>query len=158
MKRLLVQILSLLTLLTISAHAAPPTIPPPARNDKCPVCGMFVAKYREWIAAIRFTDGVLLYFDGVKDLMTFYHSPGSFAQGRASRGIRDIVATDYYSLQQIDATKAFYVVGSDVYGPMGNELIPFGDRKDAEEFLKDHKGKRILRFNEITPALLKTLQ
>jgi len=147
-----------LVFMTPFADAASPAIPPPAKSDKCPVCGMFVAKYREWLAAIRFTDGSVVYFDGMKDLMTFYHAPGSFLRGRTSRDIREIIATDYYSLQQVDATKALYVIGSDTYGPMGKELIPFATRADAEEFMKDHRGKRILRFTEITPAVLKSLQ
>ena len=65
--------------------------------------------------------------------------------------------TDYYSLESIEGTRAFYVIGSDVFGPMGKELIPFGKETEAREFLKDHKGKKILRFQEITPEILKTL-
>jgi len=57
----------------------------------------------------------------------------------------------------IDGLKAFYVIGSDVYGPMGRELIPFGSRSDAEEFRKDHQGKAVLEFNGITPDAVKGL-
>jgi nitrous oxide reductase accessory protein NosL len=53
----------------------------------------------------------------------------------------------------IDGTKAYYVIGSDTYGPMGHELIPFKDLSDAKNFLKDHKGKKILKFQEIKPTL-----
>jgi nitrous oxide reductase accessory protein NosL len=65
--------------------------------------------------------------------------------------------TEYYDLHPINALKAFFVVGSDVYGPMGRELIPFTTRSDAEGFLKDHKGRLILRFEDITPKLIATL-
>jgi nitrous oxide reductase accessory protein NosL len=41
---------------------------------------------------------------------------------------------------------------------MGKELVPFGTRADADGFLRDHRGKRILRFGEITPATLKELE
>jgi copper chaperone NosL len=41
------------------------------------------------------------------------------------------------------------VIGSEVTGPMGHELIPLASRADAEEFLRDHQGRRILRFNEV---------
>ena len=47
--------------------------------------------------------------------------------------------------------------GSDVYGPMGRELIPFGDEAAAKEFLADHKGQAILGFSQITPAVVKGL-
>ena len=64
---------------------------------------------------------------------------------------------DYYGLSWIDARKAWYVLGSDVYGPMGRELIPLEREADAREFMKDHKGMRIIRFSEATPEVIKTL-
>ena len=32
--------------------------------------------------------------------------------------------------------KAFYVIGSNVYGPMGEELIPFKNEDEAKKFMK----------------------
>ena len=61
--------------------------------------------------------------------------------------------TDYYSLEPIDGRAAFYVIGSDVFGPMGKELVPFARREDAEEFLRDHSGRRIIVFDEIEREL-----
>ena len=49
------------------------------------------------------------------------------------------------------------VVGSDVLGPMGHELVPFVSENDAREFLEDHDGVRILRFDDIDPDLLRDL-
>ena len=65
-------------------------------------------------------------------------------------GISKILVSEYYSQKAIDATKAYYVVGSDVYGPMGAELIPFSSQKEAKTFYMDHKGVKILKFSEIT--------
>ena len=64
--------------------------------------------------------------------------------------------TDYYSVAAIDGRKAFYVIGSDVRGPMGKELVPFAKKADADAFLKDHRGQKVLRFDEITPATLQS--
>jgi nitrous oxide reductase accessory protein NosL len=61
--------------------------------------------------------------------------------------------TDYYNLQLVDAKTAFYVIGSDVLGPMGHELVPLATRADAEDFMKEHKGRRILGFAEVTRDL-----
>jgi nitrous oxide reductase accessory protein NosL len=47
--------------------------------------------------------------------------------------------------------------GSDVFGPMGNELVPFNKESDAREFMKDHTGKKILRFSDITLDMVKAL-
>ena len=57
----------------------------------------------------------------------------------------------------IEARSAFYVIGSDVLGPMGHELLPFEELEAAEEFLEDHEGKTILRFEEVTPAIIESL-
>jgi nitrous oxide reductase accessory protein NosL len=57
----------------------------------------------------------------------------------------------------LDARKAFFVIGSDVYGPMGRELIPFFTKEDALVFKKDHNGTRILVFEQVTPAVIRKL-
>ena len=41
---------------------------------------------------------------------------------------------------------------------MGKELVPFGRPADAHAFLKDHKGKRVLRFSDVTPNILKSME
>ena len=33
---------------------------------------------------------------------------------------------------------------------MGNELIPFEQESDAKTFLKDHRGKKIVRFDQVS--------
>jgi len=40
---------------------------------------------------------------------------------------------------------------------MGRELIALATQKDAEEFLRDHKGKRILKFEDITVKVIRSL-
>jgi len=60
-----------------------------------------------------------------------------------------MLVTDYYTLESLPAKDALFVTGSNVYGPMGNELIPFKNRKEAENFLSDHKGEKILGFKDI---------
>ena len=122
-----------------------------AKEVKCPVCGMFVAKYPKWAARIE-ADGKNYYFDGVKDMMKFYIFDIDFPFDRTK--ITHIEVTDFYTLKAIDAKEAFYVIGSDVYGPMGNELIPFMGQDAAENFMRDHRGEKIILFKEITPHLV----
>jgi copper chaperone NosL len=121
------------------------------KEAKCPVCGMFVAKYPKWAALIAVKEHKH-YFDGVKDMMKFYIFDVDFPYNRTQ--ITRIEVTDFYTLQAIDAKKAFYVIGSDVYGPMGNELIPFDTYEAAENFMKDHNGKKIILFDKITAKLV----
>ena len=128
-----------------------------APADKCPVCGMFVAKFPDFVDQIVFKDGTHAFFDGVKDMMKYYFDLPKYNPGKTKADIAVILVTDYYTLKLSDALKAWYVAGSDVYGPMGKELMPFKDEAAAKEFKVDHKGTTILSFQDITPALIKTL-
>jgi copper chaperone NosL len=140
-----------------SATAAEKSLVAPAKA-KCPVCGMFVAKYTEWVCSIGLKDGTTAYFDGPKDLFKFYLNPARYGAPWKQADIGAIQVRDYYSLASVDGRQAYFVFGSDVFGPMGKELIPFAKKADAEGFLKDHGGKRIVRFGEITQALMKSLE
>ncbi len=130
----------------------------PSPTDKCPVCGMFVAKYPDFVARLIFEDGSSACFDGVKDMMKYYYNQAAYDPAKTAKKITAIWVTDYYTLKAIDGRQAYYVVGSEVYGPMGKELIPFLEEGAAQEFVKDHKGKSILRFQEITPEVLRSLE
>jgi len=135
-------------------RAEPVDLPKPGERDVCPVCGMFVAKYPYWVATIRFRDGRLEHFDGAKDLWKYLLDMPRWARGRTRDDIEAIGVTAYYEGERIAATPAWYVIGSDVYGPMGHELVPHASEADAKEFLADHKGRRILRAAAITLPLL----
>ncbi|MEI6246672.1 MAG: nitrous oxide reductase accessory protein NosL [Acidobacteriota bacterium] len=128
--------------------------PQPGPKDLCPVCGMIVSKYRNWTATVVWKDGRADYFDGAKDMFKFLQALPEYARGRTRDGIKTIVVTEFYDLKPIDARGAWYVIGSDVLGPMGYELVPLATKVDADDFLKDHLGTRILRFDEITPAII----
>jgi nitrous oxide reductase accessory protein NosL len=126
-------------------------------GDKCPVCGMFVAKYPDFVDQIVFKDGTHAFFDGVKDMMKYYFDLPKYNPKKTTADIAAILVTDYYTMTSVDGLQAFYVIGSDVYGPMGKELMPFKDEAAAKEFKVDHKGASILLFKDITPEIIKTL-
>jgi nitrous oxide reductase accessory protein NosL len=79
--------------------------------------------------------------------MKYYIFNSDFPYDRSK--ITEIKVTDFYTLKGIDAKEAFYVLGSDIYGPMGRELIPFINLEDARTFKKDHEGTAIIGFKEI---------
>lgn len=129
----------------------------PSPKDKCPVCGMFVAKYPDFLATIKFQDGTFVFFDGPKDMFKYYFDIKKYHPSRQQSDITAIYVTDYYTLTPIDAYKAIYVIGSNIYGPMGRELIPFKNQADAEAFMKDHTGQSLMKFKDVTFSLVKTL-
>ncbi|MFK5881264.1 MAG: nitrous oxide reductase accessory protein NosL [Sulfurospirillum sp.] len=127
-------------------------------DEKCPVCGMFVYKYPRWAAQIFYKHGNHqhhLSFDGVKDMMKFYFNNKKWGKYDYAKrkNITKILVTDYYKQYAIDARGAFFVIGSNIYGPMGNELVPFSTLQEAKNFKNDHKGTKILKFSEIKESL-----
>jgi nitrous oxide reductase accessory protein NosL len=144
-------------LLAAALALAGPEPVKPLPGEKCPVCGMFVVRYPDWVAGVRFAGGDRVLFDGAKDLFKFLLKYEDYGAVMRRTDVASVFVTDYYSLKPVEARAAFYVTGADVLGPMGHELVPFGRREDAEEFQRDHRGQRLHRFDEVTPALLKAL-
>jgi len=127
-------------------------------KDLCPVCGMFVYKYPNWVAEIIFHDKTCAFFDGAKDMFKYYFDLRKYNPKKTKDDIVSVWVTDYYTTKLIDGKKAFYVVGSDVLGPMGHELIPHKTEKAAKSFMKDHGGKRICGFDEVDINLIESLR
>ena len=125
--------------------ADPPT---PTSSDRCAVCGMFVSRHPGWIAAVVNRDGSRVFFDGPKDMFRYVLNPEKYKGDRDEIG--GVFVTDYYTTRLLDARDAFFVSGSDIMGPMGNELIAISNENDAKTFLEDHGGDAILSFGEVT--------
>jgi len=129
-----------------------------SKKDKCPVCGMFVAKYPDFLAQIIFSDGSYAFFDGTKDMFKYFFDLKKYNASKNLSDITSIYVTDYYNMSLIDGRKAWYVIGSDVFGPMGRELMPFAQETDGKVFMKDHSGKKMIRFEAVTPDIIKALE
>ena len=149
---------SLLWILALTSSANAQTaltgIPKPGAKDLCPVCGMIVSKYPNWIATVLYKDGHAHHFDGAKDMFKYLQDLPKYAPGHRKEDIKAIAVTDFYNLGKVDARQAYFVIGSDVLGPRGHEFVPLANRMDADDFLKDHKGKRALTFDQVTAQLV----
>ncbi|MEW8013891.1 MAG: nitrous oxide reductase accessory protein NosL [Candidatus Sedimenticola endophacoides] len=150
---LYVPLLALL-MFPVSALSGSFDLPAPGPKDTCPVCGMFVAKYPDWVGTVLYKDGHAHHFDGAKDLFKYLLDMPTWAPNHRVENIERIGVTEYYGVTLTDAHEAYYVIGSDVLGTMGHELIPLRTKEDAEEFLADHKGTKIVRFKQVTMELL----
>ncbi len=117
---------------------------------RCVRCGMIVTKNPMWEGRMQKPDEEVIVFCAPKCLLLT--NPADKDHGEAQLQLRD-----YYSTNFIDATKAWYVGGSDIMGPMGPDLIPFVDKKSAEEFMVEHHGKALYRYPELTLAKLKEI-
>ena len=62
---------------------------------------------------------------------------------------------DFNSGSWINGADVYYVVGSNMMGSMGKEIIPFADKTDAMKF-NDEQGGSMLKYSHISPEVLKT--
>lgn len=131
-------------------YAAEPVKPKP--KDKCPVCGMFVSPYPQWVAEIVFTDGTYAVFDGPKDMFKYYFNVSKYNKAKTAKDISGFYVTEYYTTKLMSAEDVYFIKGSDVLGPMGEEFIPVKGEREAKTFMQDHKGKRMLKFDEVSIA------
>ncbi|MGB6020570.1 MAG: nitrous oxide reductase accessory protein NosL [Sulfurimonadaceae bacterium] len=120
---------------------------------------MKVYKSPRWVAKITLQNGKKLFFSSPKSMIEFYHQPGKwFDIGVKSEGdFKQILVTDYETMQPINARGAFYVYGSNVTSPAGDDLVPFANYDSAQRFAKEHNGKRVIAFAAIPEALINLL-
>lgn len=124
---------------------------------KCPVCGMFVSMFSDWNAAIEFKDLTVATFDGSKCMFKYYLDMKKYNPSKTTEYVAAVFVKDYYTKEPVDALKASYVIWGDIYGPMGHEPVPFAHEIDAKRFLKEQKGKKIIRFRDVDQKLINAL-
>lgn len=120
---------------------------------------MKVYKNPKWVAKIELTNGKKIFFISPKSMFEFYHQPGKwFDIGvKSEADFKDILVTDFKTLKPVKAKGAFFIYGTNVTSPAGDDLVPFDSYAAAEEFSKAHNGKRILSFKEVSDALIRLL-
>ncbi len=145
------------TMLMYQAAVATQETPQIIPDDlSCGKCGMFPARYPQWQSQIIFTDGTMSAFDGCKCMFGFIYNISKFDAAHSKHDIANIWVRDFNSGEWLDATSASFVIGSDVMGPMGKELIPFLEQNAAETFQKEHGG-HLAKYDVITMETLKPL-
>jgi len=164
MKKLLVVLLFLTSLISAEAEVKPFQVEKKYfltydKNTTCLVRHIPVYKDPKWVAKIEVRNGKTVYFSSPKSMFEFYDRPGKwFDVGvKSERDFSKIVVTDYETLKPINAETAFYVYGSRATSPAGDDLVPLATKESAEIFSKKYSGKRILKFDEVSDALIRLL-
>ena len=123
----------------------------PTEKDTCSVCGMYPAKYQKHNSQIWAKDGSTLHFCCTQCMVNFNADPGKYVDKPVETKMSWV--TLYSDGMYESAFGAYYVVGSQVMGPMGKAAFPFKIKKNAEEFVKVNGGT-IVTFSQLTPALV----
>lgn len=115
-----------------------------------------VAKDPKWVSKIELTNGKNLFFISPKSMLEFYQRPGKwdYLGVKSEDDFKNIIVTDFQTGKPIDAMGAFFIYGTNVISPAGDDLIPFESYKDAKAFYKINRGQRIFNFKDISPALI----
>jgi nitrous oxide reductase accessory protein NosL len=129
------------------------------KETRCVVRNFFIYKNPKWAAKIELINGKKLFFSSPKSLIEFYHRPGKwFDIGvKSEKDFKDIIVTDYQTMKLLNAKDAYFIYGSRVHSPSGDDLISIGSKEEAEVFRKKYSGKRIFKFNEIPDALIRLI-
>ncbi|PHQ64956.1 MAG: hypothetical protein COB99_06760 [Sulfurimonas sp.] len=129
------------------------------RDTKGLVRHIKVYKDPKWVAKIELKDGKKIFFCSPKSMIEFYQRPGKwFDIGvKSEDDFKDILVTDFETLEPINAKGAFYVYGANITSPAGDDLTPFATYEAAQNYSTTHKGKRIMNFSEISDALIRLL-
>lgn len=115
------------------------------------ICGIEPYKHPKWATEIELINDKKLQFVSVKCMMLFYYKNskwddlGDFGD---KEPIKTLSVQDFESLKVVDAKKAYYVFGSKVVGPKGDDLIPFEHKAAAENFMKTNGGSKILTWDD----------
>lgn len=116
---------------------------------RCKNCGMKIDPKSAWRAELVAQDGAVTPFDSPRCALTAWRSGKVHA---ASLRVQS-----YYDRKPRDGAEMRFVIGGDVVGPMGPDLVPV-DPTRVTKFIQDHGADRALRLDEVTPQVLATLK
>ena len=153
-------------------------------NLTCAKYGIDTSAHPEFRAYARLKDGSTLAFASPKAMFAYFFeseslganfSGASAGANSASKNLAsansreanstdenfggaELYVTDYASGEILRAQDAFYVFGSVLQSARGDDLIPFARLRDAQDFMREKKGYKILQFREISARLIDYLR
>ena len=119
------------------------------KEERCKNCGMKIDPASAWNADLIGTDGKPVRFDTPRCAFTYWRS------GKIQA--KDIRAQDYYERAWRDSAALKFVLGGDVLGPMGPDLVPV-DASRASKFIQDHSADKAVTAAEVTTAVLNDIK
>jgi len=83
--------------------------------------------------------------------LNFYYQPRKYPLYgvKSSDEISRMFVTDYLDGGQVDASRAWYVFGSRVIGPHGDDLIPLSSETKAKLFTDKYGGTKIMNYETL---------
>lgn len=128
-----------------------------AANARCPVCGMYPARYPKWMVQLIYRDQTQKVFDSPADLLRFMQQMEKYDRKHAKADVAVIYLSDHQKGGWINARTSYLVMGSKVRGPMNQPDLPaFPSRELAEQFTLTYGG-HVHAWDEIQGEVLDAL-
>lgn len=118
------------------------------KDQRCSHCGMRIDPESAWRSDLVAVDGAVTSFCAPRCALT------SWRRGKTQAA--SLRVQEYYERTWRDAEELRFVLGGDVVGPMGPDLVPV-DPARVTKFIQDHGADRAVRLDEITTELLATI-
>lgn len=112
---------------------------------RCKNCGMKIDPTSAWRAELVTASGEVVPFDTPRCALQ------SWRGGKTAATSMRVL--DYYDRKSVSAVDVRFVIGGDVVGPMGPDLVPVDPARVAK-FIQDHSADRALRLDEVTPEVI----
>jgi nitrous oxide reductase accessory protein NosL len=135
----------IVSVLAVAVSASCKSKSGPQTDLRCKHCGMKIDQTSPWRAELVAVEGTTIAFDTPRCALTSWRS----GKSQAAR----LRVQEYYERRWRDADELRFVIGGDVVGPMGPDLVPV-DPARATKFIQDHSADRALRLDEITMDVL----
>lgn len=130
---------------------------PPATvgaNERCPVCGMYPARFARWKTQIVLQDGKHFSFDSLLDLFRYLARQPGLAVGDTYLSDYGVpaagVLADPSPRPWIVASSAFLVLDSRLKGPMGEPGLPAFAERESALALAGQRGGSVIEFAALT--------
>ena len=128
------------------------------QNATDPVYLVPLKKSPKWLCEATLKNGKKIQFASVKSMMqVFYHQDYFKRHKFIDSDIKEMFVQDYLNGRKVNAKKAFYLFGSRIIGPHGDDLIPFETLQNAELFKLKNGGTRIMPYTKISKGLIRYL-
>lgn len=127
-------------------------------DDECHVCGMVIMQFPGPKGeVITEREQTVHKFCSTRDMFAWVLQPEN-VQRKHTLYVHDMSQTEWDSPDDaalIDAREAFYVVGSERTGAMGQTLASFSDESAAHDFMMEYGGE-VVSYDAITLEHLNT--
>ncbi len=115
------------------------------QEERCRTCGMKIDRASPWRTELVGENGTVTQFDSPRCALRAWR--GGVVAAKSLR------VQEYYDRRFRDANDVRFVVGGDVTGPMGPDLVPV-DPPRVTKFIQDHGADRAYTLAEITPDVV----